>query len=127
MSQAYHLTVAVSDITKSKAFYDGMFDLLGWPSHYEDEDSKAYSSGSFDYWITTAETDGPIQQNRGIGYNHLAILVDSKEKVDAFYTWLKSTDALIDIEPKAYQHYSENYYAIFFFDPDETRLEVVFK
>lgn len=126
MSYAYHITVEVSDLNKSKAFYDGMFQRLGWESAFEDTEAKAWSDGKFDYWIVPAETKEPSRQNNGVGFNHLAFRVESKEQVDAFFTWLQSAQAKIDSEPKAYPQYSENYYAVFFFDPDGTRLEIVF-
>lgn len=126
MSYMYHVTVAVSDVATSKIFYDPMFQQLGWSVKYEDNESKAYSDGKFDYWIIPAETNEPNRQNDGVGYNHLAIMVESKEAVDQLYKWLLDIDAKIDIEPKAYPHYSEKYYAVFFFDPDGTRLEVVY-
>lgn len=124
MSFAYHVTVGVSSLAQSKTFYDGMFSQLGWAVHHEDDESKAYASGDFNYWIIPAETSEPNRQNDGVGYNHLAIQVESKEAVDQLSEWLHSIDATIDIEPKAYHDYSENYYAVFFFDPDGTRLEV---
>ncbi len=127
MTHAYHVTVAVSDIEKSKQFYDGMFEKLGWESHSEDNESKAYSNGQFDYWIIPAETTGHNRHNDGTGINHLAFRVETKESVDVFYSWLQESHATIDIEAKAYPEYSETYYAVFFFDPDGTRLEVVYK
>ncbi len=125
MSYAYHTTVAVSDLEKSKAFYDGMFEQLEWESIFEDEGAQAWSDGKFDYWIVPAEINEPTRHNDGVGFNHLAFRVDSKEKVDHFFAWLNSVSAKIDSEPKAYPQYNNTYYAVFFFDPDGTRLEVV--
>ena len=126
MSYMYHVTVAVSDIVRSKQFYDGMFGKLGWTVKFEDEEAMAYSDGTFDYWIVPAEKKEANYRNDGVGYNHLAIMVEDRQKVNEFYQWLLSVNAKIDIEPKIYPNYSENYYAVFFFDPDNTRLEVVY-
>jgi catechol 2,3-dioxygenase-like lactoylglutathione lyase family enzyme len=126
MSHAYHVTVAVLNLALSNQFYEGMFSKLGWKSTFEDNEAKAWSDGQFDYWIVPAATKEPNCHNDGVGFNHLAFRVESKEQVDAFYEWLQSVKAKIDIEPKAYPQYGETYYAVFFFDPDGTRLEVVF-
>lgn len=127
MSCMYHVAVAVSDISRSKEFYNEMFDRLGWTTTFEDEESKAYSDGKIDYWIIPAAINESNRHNDGVGYNHLAILVEDKQKVDKLYEWLLSVKAKIDIEPKEYPDYSDKYYAVFFFDPDGTRLEIVYK
>jgi len=127
MSYAYHITNAVSDIAQSKKFYHEMFRLLEWKLKYEDAESLAYTDGQFDFWILPADKKEPIRRTDGTGFNHLAFRVDSKEKVDEIYRWLLGTEAKIDIEPTAYPHYAENYYAVFFFDRDGTRLEIVYR
>ncbi|MEI6477527.1 MAG: VOC family protein [bacterium] len=125
MSHAYHVTNAVSDITEGKTFYRAMFEQLGWKLKHEDKQSLAFTDGKFDFWVVPAEEKISTQPN-GTGFNHLALRVDKKEDVDRFYDWLMEVGANIDIKPQAYPHYSENYYAVFFFDGDGTRLEVVF-
>lgn len=124
---AYHITTGVSDLKKSITFYDALFDALGWESHSQDEYAKAYSNDSFSYWII--QLDKPEQQQRNdntTGYNHLAFSVDSKDEVDTIHQLLQNIGAVIDIPPRAYPEYSDTYYAVFFFDPDGTRLEVVY-
>ena len=126
MSHAYHITDAVSDIERGKQFYHGMFRLLGWTLKYEDSGALAYSDGRFDFWIVPAESKEPNRGGDGTGFTHLAFRVENRENVDEFHRWLQTQEAHVDIEPKAYPQYSENYYAVFFFDADGTRLEVVF-
>src|SRR5687767_7472628 len=126
MSHAYHITNAVSDIQQSKNFYHEMFRVLGWKIKHEDEESLAYTDGQFDFWIVPAENKQASHDNEGTGFNHLAFRVKEKELVTTFYEWLLTTDAKIDIKPQAYPNYSESYYAVFFFDRDGTRLEVVY-
>ncbi len=127
MSHAYHIANAVSDIERGKHFYHGVFRLLGWTLKYEDSESLAYSDGQFDFWIVPAERGEPsrVGAGAGTGFTHLAFRVESREQVDEVHRWLQSQGARIDIEPKAYPQYSANYYAVFFFDADGTRLEVV--
>jgi catechol 2,3-dioxygenase-like lactoylglutathione lyase family enzyme len=125
MSHAYHLTNAVSDISKSKRFYHSLFDQLKWTVKHEDDESAAYSDGQFDFWIVPAENGEGTPGDAGRGYNHLAIRVDTRDEVEGIYQWLLGSGARIDIPPTAYPQYSERYYAVFFFDPDGARLEVV--
>ena len=126
MSHAYHTSVAVSDITKSKRLYKGIFEQLRWHIKYEDEESISFTDGRFEFWLITADNSGPGRQQGSVGFTHFAFRVQTKEEVDAFYKWLLTSSAVVDIEPKAYPEYTEKYYAVFFFDNDGTRLEVVY-
>jgi catechol 2,3-dioxygenase-like lactoylglutathione lyase family enzyme len=118
--------VLVSDIARSKQFYDGMFSKLGWESHTEEEEAKAWSKDTFSFWIAPAKSKGPARHKDGVGIDHLAFRVETKDEVDDFYAWLKEIDTTIEIPPKPFPEYSESYYSVFFHDPDGTRLEVVF-
>jgi len=126
MPSLYHSMVLVSDFPTSKAFYDSFFSLLGWPSHAEEEEAKAWSNDSFSFWITQAKNPEPIRHSDGVGIDHLAFRVETKDKVETVHTWLQKRGAFVEIPPQPFPEYSPTYYALFFHDPDGTRLEVVF-
>ncbi|MGO4685375.1 VOC family protein [Hyphomicrobium sp. 2TAF46] len=53
-----HIAVRVSDFPKSKAFYGGLFDFLGFEVLDEYEDSIGWTNGKTRYWISLADADG---------------------------------------------------------------------
>jgi glyoxylase I family protein len=58
------------------------------------------------------------------GLHHIAFDAPSREVVDAIAAWLREEGAEIDGEPGE-RGYTPGYYAVFFFDPDGLKLEVV--
>jgi catechol-2,3-dioxygenase len=71
------------------------------------------------------ETAGPADVDRyAIGLHHLAFDAPSRGAVDAVAGWLMEVGAPIEGGPGE-RGYSPGYYAVFFFDPDGLKLEVV--
>jgi glyoxylase I family protein len=58
------------------------------------------------------------------GLHHLAFDAPSREAVDAVASWLREQGADIEGAPGE-RDYTPGYYAVFFFDPDGLKLEVV--
>ena len=58
------------------------------------------------------------------GLHHLAFDAPSREVVDAIAAWLRDQGAEIEGGPGE-RGYTPGYYAVFFFDPDGLKLEVV--
>ena len=58
------------------------------------------------------------------GLHHLALDAPSREVVDAVAAWLREEGAEIEGGPGE-RDYTPGYYAVFFFDPDGLKLEVV--
>jgi glyoxylase I family protein len=71
---------------------------------------EASSSGAVDRYAT--------------GLHHLAFDAPSRAVVDAIAAWLAEEGAQLDGGPGE-RGYSPGYYAVFFFDPDGLKLEVV--
>lgn len=59
-----------------------------------------------------------------IGLHHLAFEAPSRAAVDSCADWLMSIDATIESGPEEYP-YGPGYYALFFYDPDGIKLELV--
>jgi glyoxylase I family protein len=68
---------------------------------------------------TAAEVD-----RYATGLHHIAFDASSRDVVDAIAAWLRDEAAELDGEPGE-RGYSPGYYAVFFFDPDGLKLEVV--
>jgi catechol 2,3-dioxygenase-like lactoylglutathione lyase family enzyme len=117
-----HISVRVGDFEKSKAFYDKLFPFLGFKVLDEYPDSKGWTNGSTRYWIGQADAEGKRRQYRigDIGLHHYAFELRSRADVDALQAFVKELGATI-VDPAA--EYYDDYYAVFFLDPDGIKLE----
>ena len=59
-----------------------------------------------------------------IGLHHLALEAPSRAVVDERAEWLRARGAELESEPQEYG-YIPGYYAVFFYDPDGIKLEIV--
>ena len=73
--------------------------------------------------LRAAQTEGGHDRYR-IGLHHLAFEAWSRSAVDERAEWLREQGAEIESGPEEYG-YSPGYYAVFFFDPDGIKLEIV--
>jgi len=125
-----HLEIYVSDKKISFAFYKDLLSYLDYEVILEDEDHLGMKNGSSEMWFKEVPEDGKEGKysRRNVGLNHLAFGVSKKEDVDKFvgeFLVPKNMRMLYD-SPKPFPQYTENYYAVYFEDPDKIKLEVVF-
>lgn len=59
------------------------------------------------------------------GIHHIAFQVDEREVIDKLWKDLKLNGYHILDDPREYPEYAENYYAVFFEDPDGIKLELM--
>ena len=118
-----HLSIRVSDFGKSKEFYSKLFKFLGFEV-MEESGGKAmgWTNGKTRFWITEADRKGKAYKYRigDIGYHHYAFELRSRKDVDELGAFLKKLGAKI-VDPP--DEYYEDYYAVFFLDPDQLKLE----
>jgi glyoxylase I family protein len=67
--------------------------------------------------------EGPYDRY-SLGLHHFAIRVESRAVVDERADWLREHGAEIESGPKEHD-YRPGYYAVFFYDPDGIKLEVM--
>lgn len=117
-----HISVRVSDFSKSKAFYSGLFDFLGFEVLDEYEDSIGWTNGETRYWISQADAVGRKHKHRtgDVGLHHYAFQLRNRKDVDELQTYLKKHHVTI-VDPA--DEYYDDYYAVFFLDPDGIKLE----
>jgi catechol 2,3-dioxygenase-like lactoylglutathione lyase family enzyme len=60
------------------------------------------------------------------GLHHVALRAAAREVVDERAAWLRETGATIESGPAEYD-YSPGYYAVFFYDRDSIKLEIVYQ
>jgi glyoxylase I family protein len=70
------------------------------------------------------QSDEASHDRYAVGLHHLAFEAMSRAVVDERAEWLRSTGAELESEPQDYT-YEPGYYAVFFYDPDGMKLEIV--
>jgi glyoxylase I family protein len=121
-----HIDLTVNDVARSRAFYDKVLGELGF---------RKSEGGDYIYWSNALMTiaireasgvhrDAQFDRYR-VGLHHLALRARSRNDVDAFHNFLVHEKITVLDTPAEYPHYSENYYAVFFADPDGMKLELV--
>lgn len=114
-----HISIRVSDYQKSKAFYAKLFGFLGFEISDEYPGTIGWTNGRTRYWIAGAE--GRKSYNIGdVGLHHYAFELRNRRDVDQLQAWLEKEKVRI-VDPA--DEYYEDYYAVFFLDPDDIKLE----
>src|SRR5215470_14664267 len=114
-----HLVVRVSDYEKSKAFYGRLFTFLGFEISDEYPDAIGWTNGKTRYWIAPAEARQSYRVG-DVGLHHYAFQLRNRKDVDALQAFLEREGVRI-VDPA--DEYYEDYYAVFFLDPDGIKLE----
>ena len=114
-----HISIRVSNYEKSKAFYGRLFEFLGFEISDEYPNTIGWTNGKTRYWIAPAE--GRKKHRIGdVGLHHYAFELRNRKDVDALQAFLK--DERVRIVDPADEYY-DDYYAVFFLDPDGIKLE----
>jgi catechol 2,3-dioxygenase-like lactoylglutathione lyase family enzyme len=117
-----HISIRVSDFDKSKAFYGKLFPFLGFKVLEEYEGAIGWTNGKTRFWIGQADAQGRKRKYRtgDVGLHHYAFELRSRKDVDALQDFLRREGVRI-VDPAA--EYYDDYYAVFFLDPDGIKLE----
>ncbi|MCL6571283.1 MAG: VOC family protein [Bacillus sp. (in: Bacteria)] len=123
----HHLEIYVSNLSKSTAFWAWFLTELGYKQYQKWELGISWKYGETYIVFVQAEErfmDVPYHRSR-VGLNHLAFHAESKEQVDKITEKLKKQGINI-LYPKQHPYAGgENYYAVFFEDPDRIKVELV--
>jgi glyoxylase I family protein len=125
----HHVDLVVSSIARSLPFYSGLLGPLGFTRIGEVEGERGetiwYLGGPGSaIGLREAQSDSPPYDRYRIGLHHLAFEAASRGDVDERAAWLRTQDVEIESEPQEYT-YIPGYYAVFFYDPDGLKLEIV--
>jgi glyoxylase I family protein len=118
-----HIAFTVSDLDRSAAFYDLVLGFLGyirWPAVAGQAKWKKPGTGIV--LLYPAQKD-QTHDRAAPGLHHYSFEADTRAEVDALYALLKMHDVKILDAPADYA-YTKDYYAVFFADPDELKLEL---
>lgn len=117
-----HLVIRVGDYERSKRFYGRLFAFLGFEVLGDYGDTIGWTNGKTRFWIGEADAEGKKRQYRigDIGFHHYAFELRSRKDVDDLQAFLRKEGVTI-VDPA--DEYYEDYYAVFFLDPDGLKLE----
>lgn len=119
----HHVSIGVSDLARSAAFYDAALAALGYGRYMEKPGTTSWrpAAGGVAFWInqraglTTLPDDG----------SHIAFRAASNAAVDAFYAAALAAGATDDGAPGFRPEYRDTYYGAFVRDPDGHKIEAV--
>ena len=128
-SGVHHVDLVVSSIERSLPFYSELLGPLGYHSVGEVVGERGetiwYLSGpGTAIGLRQAQSDSEPYDRYRIGLHHLAFEAGSRGEVDECAEWLRSQNVRLESEPQEYT-YIPGYYAVFFYDPDGLKLEIV--
>lgn len=127
----HHVDLVVSSIERSLPFYRELLGPLGWLGLSEVQGERGetiyylWGPGS-SIGLREAQSDAhPTPYDRyAIGLHHLALEALSRAVVNERAAWLREQGVEIESGPEEYW-YSPGYYAVFFYDPDGIKLEIL--
>ncbi len=124
----HHIDLVVSSIERSLPFYRDLLGPLGYHRISEVEGERGetiwyFGGPDVSLGLREAQVENGYDRYR-VGLHHLALDAFSRGVVDERYEWLLAVGADIESPPQDYA-YLPGYYAVFFYDPDGIKLEIV--
>jgi glyoxylase I family protein len=123
-----HIDLVVSSIERSLPFYRELLAPLGYHRISEIEGERGetiwYLSGPGVAIGLRAAQSERVHDRYSVGIHHIAFDAWSAAMVDERAEWLIAQGAEIESGPESYA-YQPGYYAVFFYDPDGIKLEIV--
>ena len=116
MSAIDHVTIRVAEHAEAMAFYNRVFDLLGFVGDRQAEPFPEWG----DFSIARADPDH--QATTGL---HIAFTADSQELVESWWRGMTDAGYRSDGEPGLRPQYSPDYYGAFILDPQDNSVEAV--
>ena len=125
----HHVDLVVSSIERSLPFYTQLLLPLGFHTVAEVEGERGetiwYIGGpGTAVGLREARSESEPYDRYQVGLHHLAFEADSRAQVDERAEWVRGQGVEIESEPQEYT-YIPGYYAVFFYDPDGLKLEIV--
>jgi glyoxylase I family protein len=113
----HHVDLVVSSIERSLPFYTQLLGPLGYHSVTEVEGER----GETIWYLSGPGTAIGLRESQ---VDDVAFEADSRNEVDERADWVRTQAVELESEPQEYS-YLPGYYAVFFYDPDGLKLEIV--
>lgn len=123
----HHIEIYVSKLEKTIEFWGWLLSELGYVKYQEWD--KGISYRLLDTYIVFVQTEDKYldveYHRKRTGLNHIAFHVESELVIDKLTNDLKERQVTILYNDKHPYAGGENYYAVFFEDPDRIKVELV--
>ena len=130
-SGIHHVDIVVWSIERSLPFYRDLLGPMGWHGLGEVEGERGetiwYLTGpGSSVGLRAAQPPrlGEQYDRYSVGLHHLAFEALSRAVVDERADWLRRQGAELESDPQEYG-YMPGYYAVFLYDPDGLKLEIL--
>jgi catechol 2,3-dioxygenase-like lactoylglutathione lyase family enzyme len=119
-----HISVAVSDIARSAAFYEAVLGALGL-AKVVDLSPKTVGFGKKypEFWLNARDGLAPQSETTG---THICLRAPSEEAVREFHAAALAHGGRTAGDPGPRQAAFTTYFGAFFFDPDGNKIEAVY-
>jgi catechol 2,3-dioxygenase-like lactoylglutathione lyase family enzyme len=117
MSIIDHVNLPVTDLERSRRFYESVLEPLGY--RFLMQDGRAVGFGIENWNFGIVQTDPPLPAM------HLALIAASQEHVRLFYAAALRAGARTHGEPGLRPQYHAAYFAAYVLDPDGHNIEAV--
>lgn len=117
-----HVSVGVSDLARSTAFYEAVLAPLGYARLEVRPATIAFGKKYSEFWLNLREDLQPLPANSG---THVALRAGDAAAVDAFHAAALAHGGSSDGAPALRPQHGDGYYAAFIRDPDGNRIEAV--
>lgn len=117
-----HVSVAVSDLDRSIAFYETVFAPLGLTRLVSREATAGFGKAYPEFWINLRAGLAPQPESTGI---HICLRTRSEDAVKAFHAAALAHGGADAGAPGPRQAAMTTYYGAFVFDPDGNKIEIV--
>jgi catechol 2,3-dioxygenase-like lactoylglutathione lyase family enzyme len=118
-----HVSLGVTDLERSKTFYDAVLKPLGVARFYDYEGGLGYGTAAdkIQFWIGTPfDAERPVRAGGG---THVAFRAANRNAVDGFHRAALAAGGKDDGKPGLRPIYHPNYYGAFVLDPDGHKIE----
>ena len=121
-----HIVLSVGDLARSKDYYARVLGFLDFKLKHDSEGFAGWSNGKTLFWIAAADSQGKWRKYRkgDIGFHHYAFELANRKAVDELGAFLIENNMKVADPPGTYNG-DDDYYAVFFHDPDGMRLEAM--
>ncbi len=123
----HHVEIYVTNLEQSESFWGWFLEEIGYQSYQKWEEGQSWKVGEIYLVFVQVENkylDVPYHRKR-TGLNHLAFHASSRERVDEMTRMLKERGINILYENQHPFAGGDEYYAVYFEDPDRIKVEFV--
>ncbi|KJC52298.1 VOC family protein [Bradyrhizobium sp. LTSP857] len=117
-----HISVGVSNLDRSAAFYEATLATLGLTRLITRPRTIGFGKSYPEFWINLREAMPPVAPESGV---HICLRAKTTAEVDAFHAAALVSGGASDGAPGIRPHDRVRYYAAFIVDPDGNRIEAV--